>query len=136
MLLLLSGAVGLLGGCVPEGGGPYRGISTELHNVTERNGQYIIEMNPEVGVGGDWEPFRNVSVVIKSEGEKRICSHFLGDITKSGDYERLTITCDEFPHKITYEIEGDPCDPNTSVGMSVYDPQQELWVSDDISCDG
>jgi len=93
-------------------------------------------MEGRVGVYADYEPFRNVAVVIKNNDSEEICRHYLGDLTKVGAYDRVTITCDGFPHTITYDIEGNPCDKNTNVEKYVYDPDQEDWIPEDVtSCD-
>jgi len=92
-------------------------------------------MNGQVGVHADWEPFRNVSVVIQNNDSEEICRHYLGDLTKAGPYDRITITCNGFPHTITYEIEGNPCGPDTSLMKYIYDPDQELWVGTRVKCE-
>lgn len=123
-------------GCVPPPeSGSHAHLLLDLRNVTNTDGQYRLELNPRVSVTGNWEPFRNVSVVAKNEDAEVFCRHSIGDLTEGGRHEPLTVTCDGFPHTITYEIERDPCGPNTSVQKYVYDPEQELWVGMDIECD-
>ncbi|GAA3879120.1 hypothetical protein GCM10022627_35000 [Haloarcula argentinensis] len=107
----------------------------ELYNVTESNRTYSIEIAPSVGVVGDWEPFHHVSVLAKNKNGEVSCRKHIGDLTKSGDYEPVTFTCNEFPHTITYEIDRDPCSQGTSVSKYVYNPEQDLWQPEKVECE-
>lgn len=133
LLSLLLIAIGPLPGCFAVDDS-YAGLSMDLRNVVEKNGGYEVTMNAQVGVGADWEPFRNVSVVGKSEDGTVVCRTFLGDLTRAGDYEPVSFTCEAFPHTITYEIDRDPCGPDTTVQKMVYDDAQNDWVPEDIEC--
>jgi len=136
VLATLPVLCGFFAGCAirRNGKNSYRGLSIELHNVSRTDEQYEIVMNPEVGVGGDWEPFRNVSVVATNGDGEVLCRQSLGDLTEPGNHERVTLACSGFPHTITYEIEGDPCSQDTTVTKIVYDPEQEEWLPEDVEC--
>jgi len=71
-------AVGGVSGCGSEGT-THASLSMDLYNVSNENGSYVIDMRPRVGVEGDWEPFRNVSVIVQNEQENVICWHPIGN---------------------------------------------------------
>ena len=133
LLALVPIVASSFAGCVPESGSQ-ASLGIESLNVSESNGIYTIEMTPEVGVVGDWEPFRNVSVVATNGDGEVLCRQSLGDLTEPGNHERVTLACSGFPHTITYEIEGDPCSQDTTVTKIVYDPEQEEWLPKDVEC--
>jgi len=110
-------------------------LRSNLLRVSDENGTYLIEIVPEVGVAGDWEPFYNVSVIADNEYREVICRKPIGDLTQAGEYEPVTFTCEAFPYIITYEIDRDPCSQGTLVYKDVYDPEQDLWVEYTVDCD-
>ena len=109
-------------------------LYSESLNVSEADGKYSIEVVPKVGVAGDWDPFRNVTIVAKQKDGETICSQAIGNLTKSGAYEPVTFTCDQFPYEITYDIERDRCGPQTLISKYIYNPGQEYWASKNVEC--
>lgn len=130
---LLAVGVGSLAGCF-GGSSQQRTLIIELHSVSESDGEYTITMSPRVTVVGDWEPFRDVTVIGKIKEGTVVCRRELGDITQVGDEEPVTFTCDALPYTLTYEIAGDPCAGGTTVQKMVYVPEENDWTPRDIEC--
>jgi hypothetical protein len=133
LLALVPIVASSFAGCVPESGSQ-ASLGIESLNVSESNGIYTIEMTPEVGVVGDWEPFRNVSVIVQNESGTVVCRKPIDDLTKSGEYDLVTFTCGEFPHTITYEFDRDPCQGNTTVHKRVYVEETDRWTEEFVEC--
>lgn len=123
-------------GCImaPESGS-HTSLDMDLRNVSVNNGQYTIRMNPRVGVTGELEPLRNVSILVKDQNNSVVCRRKIGDLERAGRHEPINITCSSFPHTITYDFEPGPCSDDISVSKSVYDSTQDLWVPEDVKCD-
>lgn len=126
-------ALGALAGCFGRSS-QQRTLIIELHSVSESDGEYTINMSPRVTVVGDWEPFRDVTVIGKTKEGSVVCRRELGDITQVGDAEPVTFTCDGLPYTLTYEIAGDPCAGDTTVQKMVYVPEENDWTPRDIEC--
>lgn len=139
MLLALTPLVASpFDGCIsipPPEAGTHADLGIRALNVTSVDGGYSINMSINVGFNGDWEPFRNVSVVVLDAQNNEICSYDIGTIDTPETGESVSFHCAEFPHTITYDITRDRCGPQTSVRNYVYDPEQELWVEQHVKCE-
>lgn len=125
-------------GCLavpPPESGSQANLGTERLNISKNNGNYTIEIVPEIGTGGDWEPFRNVEIVVENMFGETVCREPIGDLTKSGEYDAEVFTCDSFPHTITYEFDRDLCDEKTGVQKLVYNETHDVWRGELILCD-
>lgn len=134
LIVLVPSIIGVFSGCVPESGSQAN-LSTDSLNVSETDGSYTIEVVPEVGGRGDWEPFRNVSVLVKTETGNVTCRHAIGDLTEIGEHEPVTFTCDEFPHTITYEVDRELCNDEVGVSKRVYVDERDWWTEEFVSCE-
>lgn len=133
LLGFVPAAAGALAGCFSVNSSN-ASLRTDSLTVSASNGTYSIEIVPEVTVEGDWEPFRNVSVIVKNDSGEVICQKPIGDLTRAGTYESVRFNCDAFPSVLTYEIDRDPCSQGTMVFKNVYDPEQDLWVEHATEC--
>ena len=128
-------AVGLAGvaiaGCLADSNAS---ISVRSLDVSEVESRYEIRVETEVGVSGDWEPIRNVSVVIQNEQGAVVCRQNIGTIDSSGSQGETTISCDSFPHTITYEMDRDPCSGSILVGKMVYQNDSDRWAEQTVEC--
>jgi len=113
---------------------PNASISVRSLNVSGVESGYEIRAETEVGVSGDWEPIRNVSVVVQNEQETVVCRQNIGTIDSSGSQGETTISCDSLPHTITYEMDRDPCSGNILVGKMVYQNDSDHWEEQTIEC--
>jgi len=109
-------------------------ISVRSLNVSGVESGYEIRVETEVGVSGDWEPIRNVSVVVQNEQGAVVCRQNIGTIDSSGSQGETTISCDSFPHTITYEMDRDPCSGSILVGKMVYQNDSDHWEEQTIEC--
>lgn len=134
VLTLTPVAMGVFSGCVPESGRQAT-LRIDSLNVSKSDGSYAIEVIPEVGVGGDWEPFRNVDVVVQNEAGSPVCRHQLGELGTVGEYDPVQFSCHEFPYTISYEFDRGPCADQTSVLKRVYVPEQDWWSEELVTCD-
>lgn len=124
-------ALGAFAGCLDE---HHRNLSFRLYDVSETNGEYTVSMSAHVSVVGEWESFRDVTVVGKAKDGTIVCRKELGDITQGGEQERVTFRCGGFPYTLTYEIAGDPCAPDTTITKMVYVPEENDWTPRGIEC--
>jgi len=113
---------------------PNASISVRSLNVSGVESGYEIRVETEVGVSGDWEPIRNVSVVVQNEQGAVVCRQNIGTIDSSGSQGETTISCDSFPHTITYEMDRDPCSGSILVGKMVYQNDSDHWEEQTIEC--
>jgi hypothetical protein len=128
-------AVGLAGvavaGCLADSN---TSISVRSLDVSEINSGYEIRVETEVGVSGDWEPIRNVSVVVQNEQGTVVCRRNIGTINTSGSLGETTMTCESFPHTITYEMDRDPCSESILVKKMVYQDDTDSWAPENVEC--
>ena len=128
-------AVGLAGvaiaGCLADSNAS---ISVRSLDVSEVESRYEIRVETEVGVSGDWEPIRNVSVVIQNEQGAVVCRQNIGTTDSSGSQGETTIVCDSFPYTITYEMNRDPCSGSILVKKMVYQNDSDRWAEQTVEC--
>jgi len=129
--LIVSG----VSGCIfaPESSS-HASLSMDLHFVNRTDGQFRIQFNPQIGVTGDLEPFRNVTVIIRDRNGSVTCRQSIGNLERAGDYDPMNITCESFPQTITYDFERGPCRKDTSVQKMVYNPDENDWIPQRIEC--
>jgi len=132
LFALVPVAISPLAGCVPEAGSASNLGVAEL-NVAEVNGTYRINITAKKSGTGD--PFRNVSVVVKNSEDEIVCQQFYADTVGMDNNPPMNFTCDQFPHIITYEFDGDECSDDISVNKLVYVPDEDVWNEERVSCD-
>ncbi|QLH81750.1 hypothetical protein [Halosimplex pelagicum] len=134
--LLLSGVAlsSLLSGCHSD---THASLLFGSIEVSDNDSTYEIEFEVRLSVGGDWESFKNVSAVGLDKNGTVICRQHIGEIDADyvGGDNPVTLTCDEFPHALTYEIERDPCSRGVTVNKMAYDEERDLWVEEPIECE-
>ncbi|QLH81748.1 hypothetical protein [Halosimplex pelagicum] len=130
----MASAMILISGCHSRS---HAELGFDSVSVNQTGSTYTIEGEIGLGVTGDWESFKNVSAVGLDENGAVICRQVIGEIDAEyvGGGNSVTLTCEQFPHALTYEIERDPCSQGVIVNKMVYDEERDLWVEEPIECE-
>lgn len=103
----------------------------------ERPDEYVLRLEyvkSATGSSDEWNTFHDVRVVGYSESGELICEKPIGDISKNGGEQSVTVTCSDFPHLFTFDAEESPCDEDTTIMISEYkgirDEVGHYWLAD------
>ena len=134
--LLLSGVLLLspLSGCHSDS---HVNLLIRSIEVNSNDSTHKIEFEVGLSVGGNWDSFKNVSAVGLDQDGTVICRQPIGevDLEYVNSDSSVTLTCDQLPHTITYEIDRNPCSPGVTVNKMVFDEERDLWVEEPIECE-
>jgi len=110
-------------------------LSPVVENFSESDETYFMSVRVDIGVGGNWDPLRNVSLLAIDERGTEVCRKNIGYITNISNDTVVQMTCESFPHTISFELKRGPCAQNVSVQRLVWVPAEEDWSPEYIECD-
>lgn len=131
----------LVAGCGAFDYPAHRSLSAHSISVEEEGSEWILTVEVTAGATGfaddTKEAFHDVVLLAYSENWELVGRGEVGDFPDISRIEtrEVTVRCDGFPHRITYDARESPCERNTEITILTYQGKQEnvgrVWSDTD-----
>lgn len=122
-----GGLSALLAGCVTPVDYPNsRALTVSAISATEseRGWRLNLTVSNSNTYGTHRADFHDVTVHVYSEAREPVCRKDIGTVSYTQDVNNgvdVTLSCDGFPHLVTFSAAESPCEETTRIDVLVYD---------------